>query len=107
MNELVCSFDDIEWNITRPGIREKKIVIGSKTLRLLEITDKLDHPDWCEKGHVGYVVEGSLILNIDGSEKPLYRSDVFVVESDELTHRHIPVVKPGGGVTLLLVEENE
>lgn len=107
MNELVASFDKKAWEIPQKGIREKKIAVGSKTLRLVEITDELDHPDWCRKGHVGYVVEGSFVLNTDGKEISLKRSDVFVVESGIASHRHIPILQPGGNVTLLLIEDKE
>ena len=106
MQKLTASFDEMSWETTHPGIREKKIVTGARVIRLLKLTDELTHPDWCTKGHTGYVVEGSFILNINGEEIVLNQGDVFHVEEDDPAQRHIPVVESGGGVTLLLVEEN-
>ena|GEM_PF-1104418 len=104
MANLVASFANIEWDDPAIGVREKKIVIGAKAIRMLELTGDIDHPDWCLTGHAGFVLEGEFILDIDGVQKALQKGDVFVVEKDVPGHRHIPIVHEGKKVRLLLVD---
>ena len=104
MEQLVGSFTNIRWDDSIIGVREKKIVIRGTVIRMLELTDELDHPDWCTKGHVGYVLDGEFVLDIDGVQKALQEGDVFVVEESTPEHRHIPIVHEGKKVRLLLVE---
>ena len=73
-------------------------------MRLLELSGDLEHPDWCLKGHIGFVVEGSFVLDINGKEIELHKSSVFAVRDNEHSQRHIPKVERGGRVLLLLVE---
>jgi len=105
MRELTGSFDEMSWEATGSGVREKKIVIGDISVRMLKIDDSLEHPEWCVTGHTGFVIDGSLVLNIDGNKKLLEKGDVFVVNGSDPSHRHIPMVPEGGQVQLLLVEE--
>ena len=59
--ELTGSFDEVSWEATCSGVREKKI----------EIDDSLEHSEWRVTGHTGFVIDGGLVLNIDGNKKLL------------------------------------
>jgi len=54
-----------------PGARSKFFQQEDKQIRLVEFTDEFVEPDWCEKGHIGYVLEGTLAKRslrlLDGS----------------------------------------
>ncbi|NNE65069.1 MAG: hypothetical protein HKN33_00765 [Pyrinomonadaceae bacterium] len=85
-------------------MREKRLSVGSKLIRLLELTDKLDHPKWCLTGHTGFVLEGEFTLDLNETDHVLSKGDVFDVMENNKSHRHIPKVSPGGRVVLFLVE---
>ena len=49
-----------------PGARFKVFGDGRKQLRLLELTSEFVEPDWCEKGHIGIVLNGELEIDFRG-----------------------------------------
>lgn len=106
MRQFTGNFESIEWQSLAPGFREKKLLLGNKLLRLLELSDDLQHGEWCLKGHTGFVVAGALTINIDGEHHKLNKNDVFCVETDQPEQRHIPIVEEGESVLLLLVEDS-
>jgi hypothetical protein len=59
-------FDELEWQDGIPGARFKVFREGAKQLRLLEFTSEFVEPDWCEKGHIGFVVHGELEIDFCG-----------------------------------------
>jgi hypothetical protein len=44
-----------------------------KQIRLLEFTAAFVEPDWCEKGHIGIVLEGAIELDFHGDWSPTGR----------------------------------
>ena len=52
-------FDIIEWESPMEGIRHKIYSFQKKKLRLVEYNKKMP-PHWCEKGHIGYVLQGEM-----------------------------------------------
>jgi len=59
-------FDSLEWQNGIHGARFKAFRSGSKQLRLLEFTSEFIESDWCEKGHVGFVIQGELEIDFHG-----------------------------------------
>lgn len=66
MEKYRVLFDALDWQTPTPGARFKVHRDGSRQLRLLEITREFVEPDWCEKGHVGMVIEGELEIDFHG-----------------------------------------
>ena len=62
MQPFRVDFDLLEWQSPLPGARFKVFAADGKQLRLVEFTSEFVEPDWCEKGHVGVVLEGILGL---------------------------------------------
>ena len=90
MSNYRASFDDpSDWQSTGPGVRSKLVHQGPVKLRLLEMTDSASHPEWCEVGHAGIVVEGVLEIEFDAS---VVRYDVgeAIVIPQGRAHRHRP-----------------
>jgi quercetin dioxygenase-like cupin family protein len=56
-------FEALEWQHLLPGARAKVHRDGSKQLRLVEFTAEFVEPDWCEKGHIGFVLSGTLEID--------------------------------------------
>ena len=67
MNQFRILFDELEWQSPSHGMRFKAFRDGNKQLRLLEFTSGFVEPDWCEKGHVGFVIQGELEIDFQGS----------------------------------------
>lgn len=59
-------FDSLPWQDGLPGARSKIYREGPKQIRLLELSSDFVEPDWCEKGHAGFVLEGKLEVDFEG-----------------------------------------
>jgi hypothetical protein len=59
-------FDALEWQGTIHGARFKAFRSGTKQLRLVEFTSEFVEQDWCDKGHIGYVIQGVLEIDFHG-----------------------------------------
>jgi quercetin dioxygenase-like cupin family protein len=59
-------FNSLQWQSTLPGARFKAHREGGKQIRLVEFSSEFVEPGWCEKGHIGFVVEGTLAVDFEG-----------------------------------------
>lgn len=59
-------FDSIPWHSALPGAPFKAYQEGAKQIRLLEFSSDFIEPVWCEKGHAGFVLEGTLEVGFKG-----------------------------------------
>jgi len=96
-------FDTLEWQSTLPGARFKVHREGSRQIRLVEFTAEFVEPHWCEKGHVGVVLDGALEIDLRGRMISFPRgSGIFIPAGAASAHKArstTPVVR------LLLVED--
>lgn len=95
MNYLV-NLAALSWQSPAPGIRHKLHRVDSKILRLVEYSQEMQ-PHWCNRGHIGHIIEGSLELEFANG---LYRFEagdaVFIPPGPEHAHRAValsPVVR--------------
>jgi hypothetical protein len=90
MENLLIKFSEMEWSSPMPGLRKKEIIIGDKKLRLVEFSDNFVEPDWCCKGHIGYIVEGRMTLDFNGRTHTVHyeKGDgVFIPEGSAAKHK--------------------
>ena len=66
MEQYRILFDALEWQNGIHGARSKVFQSGAKQLRLLELTREFIEPEWCEKGHMGFVIQGELEIDFQG-----------------------------------------
>jgi hypothetical protein len=66
MEQYRVLFDSLEWQSQIHGARFKAFRSGSKQLRIVELTNEFVEPDWCEKGHIGLVIQGELEIDFHG-----------------------------------------
>jgi len=66
MEQYQVLFDEMEWQASIHGARFKVFRNGEKQLRLVEFTDEFVEPEWCVKGHIGYVISGELEIDFHG-----------------------------------------
>lgn len=83
------AFDTLPWQTSASGVRFKAQTVGSQQLRLLEFTRELDHPHWCETGHLGYVLEGELEIEFE-HEAIRFRAGDGISIPPGSTDRHRP-----------------
>jgi quercetin dioxygenase-like cupin family protein len=52
-------FTSMTWESPLEGMQQKVLAFGRRQIRLVEYSKDLV-PHWCEKGHVGYILQGQL-----------------------------------------------
>jgi quercetin dioxygenase-like cupin family protein len=94
-------FAGMEWESPTSGARFKSYVADGKQLRLLELSEEFVEQDWCEKGHIGLVLEGALEVDCHGQSVNYKEGDgLFIPRGQAHKARSLtPVVR------LILVEE--
>lgn len=87
MQDYLIEFASIPWESPMPGMRHKTISRHGKRLRLVEYSQAMP-PHWCEKGHVGYILEGSLEIEFtDGARGFAAGEGLFIPGGAQ--HRHM------------------
>jgi quercetin dioxygenase-like cupin family protein len=98
-------FDALEWQSGIRGARFKVFRSGNKQLRLLEFTSEFVEPDWCEKAHVGFVIQGELEIDFLGAVvRYAQGSGIFIPAGSASAHKGRSVTST---VQLFLVEDIE
>ena len=67
MHSFKVDFESLDWQSSLPGARFKVHREGVRQLRLVEFTAEFVEPDWCTKGHIGFVLAGVLEVDFQGS----------------------------------------
>ncbi len=96
-------FDGKEWKTPFPGSRYKAYRSGDQLVRIAEFTPEFTEADWCEKGHIGYVIEGSMQIDCHGRIETLNAGDGIFIPPGEGTGHKVHALTPV--VRLLLIEE--
>jgi quercetin dioxygenase-like cupin family protein len=66
VHRFKVDFDTLDWESPLPGARFKVYRTSGKQIRLVEFTSAFVEPDWCERAHVGLVLEGALEVDFHG-----------------------------------------
>jgi quercetin dioxygenase-like cupin family protein len=82
-------FREMAWLDVGSGARARQAGAGGRQIRVLEITPEMVHPEWCEKGHAGIVLEGELELRFEDQVVHYGTGDGFIIPSGP-NDRHIP-----------------
>lgn len=99
----IVDFNSIPWRSTILGARSKVYQQDGKQIRLIEFTDEFVDPEWCEKGHVGYALEGKLEVDFKGRIVVYTKgSGIFIPSGIRNAHKARSITPV---VQLVLVEE--
>jgi len=60
MRNYLIDFQNIDWEVSAPRVRYKAYVEGNQRIRLVEFSEEFVEDDWCTRGHIGYILEGSI-----------------------------------------------
>jgi len=100
--EHLVDFSRIPWESPMKGVRHKVLAHGSKRLRLVEYSRDLQ-AHWCDKGHIGYLLEGSFEITFDSGPVVFKAGDgIFIPPGGE--HRHMARVL-SDVVSVIFVED--
>lgn len=100
------AFAEAEWEPALEGTaRLKRIVRGGKVFRLVELTPATEHPDWCETGHLGFIVEGEMEIEFDGETIRLSAGDALNIPHGSVD-RHRPRSLTERTVMFLIEDED-
>ena len=102
MIEYKVDFESIPWEAPIKGLRARKKKQGGKQLRLVEYSKDME-PHWCEKGHVGYVLEGQFEIRFEKDVIIFNRGDGIIIPSGE-QHKHMGRVL-SDAVRVIFVED--
>jgi hypothetical protein len=104
MGTYLIAFRDIEWESPAPGVRQKAYNRDNRIIRLVEFTEEFSEADWCCKGHIGYVLEGSISIDFSGTPIRFEAGDgLFIPEGEESKHKG--KIATGEKALVILFEE--
>jgi quercetin dioxygenase-like cupin family protein len=96
-------FNGMPWQNGREGVRYKVYAEGARQLRLVEFTTTEGDPHWCNRGHIGFVLAGSLTIDFNGKVLAFSAGDgLFIPSGAASAHRGV-TIEPG---TQLVMVEN-
>lgn len=103
MGPYRINFSAMLWDTPAVGIRFKAYEQDGIKLRLAEFTREFTEPDWCNKGHIGYILEGQMEIDFDGKMIIFGPGDgLFIPAGDK--HKHKAKVL-SDKVKVILVED--
>ena len=103
MEKYRVDFKSMHWETPADGVRFKAYEQGGRKLRLVEFTKEFVEPDWCSKGHIGYILEGQLEIDFGGKVIVFGPGDGVFIPAGE-KHKHKGKVLTDK-VKAILVEE--
>jgi quercetin dioxygenase-like cupin family protein len=88
MERYRVDFASMPWEHRAAAVRFKAYEHDGRRVRLAEFTKDFVEPDWCTKGHIGYVLEGEMELDSHGQVVTLRAGDgLFVPPGNEHGHK--------------------
>ena len=103
MFQFKVDFELLDWQASLPGARFKVHRDGTRQIRLVEITSEFVEPQWCEKGHIGFVLSGILEIAFQGQAITYPEgSGIFIPSGPDSAHKARSVT---AAVRLVLVED--
>jgi hypothetical protein len=79
-------FDSVQWSSPMDGVRHKSFSFEDKFLRLVEYSSDME-PHWCERGHVGYILDGQFEIEFNQGVRIFNAGDGVVIPGGP-DHKH-------------------
>jgi quercetin dioxygenase-like cupin family protein len=97
----VVDFESTGWT-DRGAARLKELTAHGKRLRLVEFLPGFSDPDWCQKGHVVYVLEGAIDSEYEDGRASRRAGEGYVIPGGIKHRSRNPHGQPA---KLLIVDE--
>jgi len=98
----LVDFKSIAWKRAYLGQREKEYAEGNQRIRLVELTDEYAEEEWCEKEHLGYVIEGTISVVFPDKTVVFNQGDGMFIPKG---NRHKGKVAKGERALMVFVEQ--
>ena len=102
MEKCKVEFKSLPWETQMIGARFKAYQEDNRRLRLVEFSKEFVEPDWCKKGHIGFVVDGEMEIDFDGDVVHFGPGDGLFIPAGEANKHKARVLTDV--VKLVLVE---
>jgi len=76
---LDFSGKELKKNPDHTGFKE--ILIQNKRFRIVEYERNASHPEWCTTGHIGFVLEGEIMYELENGELKVQKGKGFFLPS--------------------------
>ena len=86
-------------------MRVKQAVRGNHHIRLVEFSEDFVEADWCRKGHIAYVVHGTIEIDFGTRVVTVNAGDGLFIPPGESSKHKARV--PNGTATLFIVDKEE
>lgn len=88
MEKCKVDFEAVPWQEPHKGARFKSFSQGNRRLRLFEFSKDFFEPNWCARGHIGYVLEGELEIDFNGEVVRFAKGDgIFIPAGEQNKHK--------------------
>ncbi len=87
MNQYKIDFNAMDWATPAAGVRQKVVEQEDKQIRLLEFSRDFVELDWCTRGHIGYVLDGQLEIDFNGTPIIYSPGDAATIPDGD-SHKH-------------------
>jgi hypothetical protein len=71
------------WQDVTEQVRQKAKDFQGKKVRILELQAGFCEHSWCNKAHIGYVIEGAVDFEFETERRSFRVGDVFMISSAE------------------------
>ena len=106
MIQNLIKFEHIAWERPHEGVKQKVYSDGKTRLRLLQFNEDFIENDWCLKKHIGYVLNGEMKIDFDGTIKHYKKGDGLWIP-EGIDSKHKVLIEKGKHVELILFEPDE
>jgi quercetin dioxygenase-like cupin family protein len=88
MEQHRIDFESMEWESPADGVKSKAYERNGRKLRLVEFSKEFIEHDWCTKGHIGYILDGQMEIDFDGTKEIFGPGDgVFIPAGQQHKHK--------------------
>ncbi|MHC4175341.1 MAG: cupin domain-containing protein [Planctomycetota bacterium] len=87
MEQYRVDFESMAWETSAVGVKFKAYQQAGRKLRLVEFGKEFVEPDWCAKGHIGYILEGQMEIDFNGEVIVFGPGDGVFIPAGE-KHKH-------------------
>ncbi len=102
MHNYLIDFNNLTWKSPDSGIRYKEYIRGEKRIRLVELSEEFTEKEWCIKGHIGCILEGSFSIDFEGRLINFKTGDGLFIPAGD---KHRASIARGERTLIILFEE--